>query len=80
MTQTDIEKSESELNFWEDYVISWEKKHKRLADGRLLEALEMARSKNTHAINKWCGYSVTANAQKKRKLNQLLNLTKRKCL
>ena len=51
MTQTDIEKSESELAFWEDYVLSWEKKHKRLADGRLLEALEMARSKHKQAMS-----------------------------
>jgi hypothetical protein len=51
MTQADIEKSESELAFWEDYVLSWEKKHKKLADGRLLEALEMARSKHMHVMS-----------------------------
>lgn len=45
MKDNQLNDIEDELIFWEDYISSWEEKNGRLADGRMLEALEAARKK-----------------------------------
>jgi hypothetical protein len=50
MKDKQLNEIENELTFWEDYISVWEKKNGRIAEGRMLEALEAVRAKYRQAL------------------------------